>query len=453
MFDAQIITFFDWLLVPIYVIVIYIVASYIKNKEIKKQPIYKYFLWGLFAKIVGAISVCIIYVYYYKEGGDTLSYHSSSQVMVNLLLYSPNDFFKVWLGGFEKEFYYYFNNETGYPYYSPTDIHAWNVVRFVTPFELLGFKSYLISSVLIAVVCYSGIWKLFKLFTLIYPELTKSFVLSVLLFPSVVFWGSGMLKDSWTIAAAGWLTYSFYFVFIKREKLFINIIAILVASSILILIKPYIFIAILPGCLLWGVWSRIITVKNWLVRLLIVPVIFILGISIGFIVWSFVSSDLGDFSSIDKMIQKAAVSSEDLKQDYYQGNSFDLGTFDPTLAGVMSKFPQAVVAGLFRPYIWEAKNMVMVLSGLENLLILGFTLYVLFRKPKTAFTNLFTNPLVLFCLIFAVFFAFSVAISTSNFGAMVRLRIPQMPFYLSALLIIDFLGRKKNAGASLPLNK
>src|ERR1035441_9685218 len=96
--NNEIITFFDWLLAPFYIIVIYIVASRIKNNNIKKNPIYKYFLWGLFAKIFGAVFLCLIYVYYYSAGGDTLSYHETSQTLVNLLFDSPINFFKVFFG-------------------------------------------------------------------------------------------------------------------------------------------------------------------------------------------------------------------------------------------------------------------------------------------------------------------------------------------------------------------
>ena len=56
---------------------------------------------------------------------------------------------------------------------------------------------------------------------------------------------------------------------------------------------------------------------------------------------------------------------------------------------------------------------------------------------------------MLFCLLFAVFFAFSVAVSTSNFGALVRLRIPQTPFLLCGLVIIN--GRQKEFAGSKKL--
>lgn len=433
----QIITYFDWLLLPFYILIIYIIAARIKNKNIRKNPIYEYYIWGLFTKISGAIGLCLIYVYYYGEGGDTLNYHSDSSVLINLLFHSPFDFFKVWLLPLSPEALSCFTGNTGYLIYAH-DTNAFMVVRLIVPLKLLCFDSYLVSSVLMAVVSFTGVWKLYEVFCDCYPPLYKHFAATVIFIPSVVFWGSGILKDSWTLAAVGWYCYSFYKIFIKRDRIIMPMAAFVISIFILVSIKPYIFVALLPGSILWMVWSRLSKIRNLAVRIFVAPLIIASGLVIGVGIWILTSANLGTYSTLDSMIKKAHVSALDLKQDYYEGNSFDLGDYDPTLSGVFSKFPIATVTGLFRPFLWEAKNIVMVLSGMENLIILGFTFFVLLRKPGRVLTNLFGNPLVLFCLIFAVFFAFSVAVSTSNFGALVRLRIPMMPFLLSGLMIINY---------------
>ncbi|MEK6615031.1 MAG: hypothetical protein AABZ32_02800, partial [Bacteroidota bacterium] len=264
------------------------------------------------------------------------------------------------------------------------------------------------------------------------------FAVTVLFVPSVLFWGSGILKDSWALASAGWYCYSFYRIFIKGDKIILPIITLIISMFILITVKPYIFVGLLPGSMLWMIWSRLSKIKNLAVRVFSAPVIAAVGIAIGVGIWMLTSSDLGRYSTMDSMIEKAQISSLDLKQNYYQGNSFDLGEYDPTLSGILGKFHIATLTGLFRPFLWEAKNIVMRVSGLENLIILFFTVWVLLRNPFVALHKLFSNPLVLFSLIFAVFFAFSVAISTSNFGALVRLRIPMLPFLLSGLVLIEY---------------
>jgi hypothetical protein len=99
---------------------------------------------------------------------------------------------------------------------------------------------------------------------------------------------------------------------------------------------------------------------------------------------------------------------------------------------------------LFRPFIWDARNPVMVLSGLENLFMLLFTIYIVIKvKITTLLKSLFSNPLLIFSFLFAIFFAFSVGLTTSNYGALVRLKIPCMPFYLISLFILFDLNKVK----------
>ena len=127
----------------------------------------------------------------------------------------------------------------------------------------------------------------------------------------------------------------------------------------------------------------------------------------------------------------------DLKRDYYEGNSFDIGDFDPTIGGALSKFPKATLAGLFRPYLWDSRNVVMLLSGAENLFIMGLTLFVLFKlKFKRMGRFIMSNPVILYSLVFSILFAFMIGLTSPNFGALVRFKIPLIPLYMACLMIL-----------------
>ncbi len=351
----SIITFWDWLLAPLYVLVILVAATIIKKTKVAKNPIYKYFVWGLFIKIIGSIALCLIYVYYYTSGGDTLNYNSDSSILLKFFLNSPVDFLDVWLSPTSPESMSKIPSDLGVLVYH-RDPNAFMVVRLLFPLKLLAFDCYLVASILMAVVSFSGVWKLYRVFCDYYPSLYKHFAFTILFVPSVVFWGSGLLKDSWTLSAVGWYTYSFYKIFIKKETRIASSITLLISAFILISIKPYIFIALLPGTFLWMISSRINNIKSVFIRILIAPLIIFFGLGLGFLIFSFTSSSLGQYSSIDSMLQKAVDSSYDLKQDYYQGNSFDIGSFDPTLSGLLSMFPIATMTGLFRPFFLGSKK-------------------------------------------------------------------------------------------------
>src|SRR5690349_2439548 len=117
-------------------------------------------------------------------------------------------FFDMLAGHNTMENLSFFDSSTGLPVYW-RDEKALFVARLIVPLYFLSFQSFIIMSMVLSFICYSGIWKLFMLFNDYFPKLQKQFAISFLFIPSVVFWGSGLLKDSITLSAVGW--YTFYF--------------------------------------------------------------------------------------------------------------------------------------------------------------------------------------------------------------------------------------------------
>ena len=118
---------------------------------------------------------------------------------------------------------------------------------------------------------------------------------------------------------------------------------------------------------------------------------------------------------------------------------------------MIRKFPLAVNVTLFRPYLWEAYNPVMLLSALESFFTLLLTVYILFQVGiRHLFSLLASRPVVVFCLLFAIAFSFSVGISTYNFGSLVRYKIPMFPFYLSGLFILQYYAQYRPQRRSTP---
>jgi hypothetical protein len=133
-----------------------------------------------------------------------------------------------------------------------------------------------------------------------------------------------------------------------------------------------------------------------------------------------------------------------MKADYYGGKSFDIGEFDATIGGITAKAPEAIFAGLFRPGIWDVKNVVMLVSSLENTYLLFLTLFLLIRlKFFGFFFYIRKNPMLMFAMLFALFFSFSVGLTVANFGSLVRLRIPSLPFFIASIFIIKHLYDEK----------
>lgn len=438
----MVLSFYDLLFAPFLLFAVYVFANNVRKKNERKQPLYKWYAKGLMVKFFGAIGVCLVYQLYYT-GGDTVNYFTDASALVNLFLKNPTVYFDI-----------VFNNECTYenascfgpdiavPFYF-YDAKAMTVVRLISPIVMLSFNTFIPSAIILAWICYSGIWRLFLIFNMEYPELEKQFAISILFIPSVVFWGSGLLKDTITLSAVGWYTYGFYWFFIKKKYDFKNLIFVLVASILLISIKPYILFALLPGSIVWLSNEKLVNVKSPLIRFIAGPFFIGFGIGLGFFILTLMGESLGVYA-VDNVLNKALVTNLDQKSEYYGGNSFDIGYFEPTPSGVASKAHLAIFATLFRPTLLDAKNPVMLMSALENAYILLLTIFLMFKLKLFGFFRFIGDqPLLLFSVTFALFFAFSVGIATSNFGTLVRLKIPCIPFYVSSLFVLKHLYEKK----------
>ena len=143
--------------------------------------------------------------------------------------------------------------------------------------------------------------------------------------------------------------------------------------------------------------------------------------------------------SLENALETAAITNYDLKQDYYGGSSFDIGDFDGSVDRMLQLFFPAMNAGLYRPYLWESRSLVLFIAGLENLFLMIFTIYVLYKTKVIGSIRIISkSPLLLFCVLFSVLFAFMIGLTTSNFGALVRFKIPILPFFVSALFILNY---------------
>jgi hypothetical protein len=247
------------------------------------------------------------------------------------------------------------------------------------------------------------------------------------------------MKDTFTFTAVCWMTSAFYGLVLKRRNVVWNTIYVLFAAYVMISMKPYIFVALLPGCLLWVIFNRIQKINNQIIRVLAAPIIMMVGLIGAAGVFSQASSNLGDYGSVDAIMDRAVATQEDLKRDAYGGNSFDIGTIDPSVGGMLSKAPVAIFAGLFRPTLIDVRNPVMLLSAIENTALMIFLLYMLFKIGPISFARyVLGKPMILFSFIFAIFFSFAVGLTTSNFGALVRYKIPALPFFLASMYMIKY---------------
>jgi hypothetical protein len=426
-----------------------VAASHKAKTKIPQNPHFKYYARGMAYKFVFCVLFLLIFIYYYA-GGDTLDYHKSALAMKNLFFYAPEKYFKLLLGPISMGSYLnYFNFETCYPETHLIKKEAnFTVVRVASLFQIFLGNSILATNILFARIAYTPLFKLYELFARYFPGNQKSMAYAVLFMPSVAIWGSGIMKDTISMAALCWLIVLFDQVAIQKLKISLSRFAgIVFAVFMIFMIKSYILIALAPGLIIWFNFQRLQNLKSSFIRILLFPAI-LLGSLTAFVGFYQANSELFGIYGADQVLEHAALVQQDLiREEAYGGNKFDIGAFEPTLAGVSSKIPAAVTAGLFRPFIWETgSGFTIFFSALENTFILGLFILALLRQRIVGFFSFtFSHPLLILGFIFSFFLAFSIGLTTANFGALVRYKIPLMPFFV-AILFLNYnrAGNKKS---------
>lgn len=426
----------DALMGPLVLLLILVHAYWYGRKKAKSDDLYKRYFTGTIIKMIGSLGFMAVYILYYKEGGDTLDYHQNSKALLNLMFHDFGNFWDV-MWSSKPEYMSYFTGDTGYVlkrhFIDPT---TFNVSRLTAIFCGFCGGSYVATCFLLSYLCFQGLWRLYRLFVNRFPELNNGLFYTVLVIPSVIFWTGGISKEVYIICALGYAVFAINSMFVDGRKRLVNGMILVLCLYLFISIKPYVFVALFPGVIIWLAFERIVRIRNQVVKIAMVPLVMIASFALALGIWFGASGFLGEYASIDAMLEKALVTQQDLQHDRYDGNSFDIGAFEPTAEGALKKFPQASIAGLFRPFLFEANNIVMLLSGVENLVLLLFTILSLFRSRRSVQLML-NNGFLWMAVIFCVIFAFAVGLSTSNFGALVRFKVPLLPMYLGLVYILS----------------
>uniref|UniRef100_UPI0032F09D18 hypothetical protein n=1 Tax=Ekhidna sp. TaxID=2608089 RepID=UPI0032F09D18 len=412
----------------IFTLIALVIRPYVTNKGTRK-----YFLPALWVRFGGAILLGVLYQFYYG-GGDTFNYweHGSRWIYqafnedISLgvkLLMEPGG---VW----DPETFQYTSNIWYY-----RDPASYAIVKATAFFDLLTFHTYSATSLFFAVFSFSGLWALYSALQYKYPENSGRLAIAVLFVPSVIFWGSGILKDTVTLGALGWMTWGLlrWIDFGKRGIVEAGIFAF--SLWVIFRIKVYILICFLPMIAVWLFFKNVKRIRNLALRLLLIPALLLVFIASAYFTLDQVTKDSSKYQ-LDNLAERARITAYDIRYGWGARSDgdggYDIGLPDGSWQSLIGLAPRAINVSLFRPYIWEVRNPLMILSALESLAILFLSIGLIVKGNIRAKLR---DPFLVFCIAFSVLFAFAVGVSTFNFGTLMRYKVPLIPFFLIFLTI------------------
>lgn len=419
-------------------ILIYLGTRWYKSK-IKDPRISNYFAIAVTLKVIGAISMVVIYRFYYQYG-DTLSYYAGCKLLTQHAISDPGIMFKTLFSmpsNFDQEIYDFIGESKASVAFRADS--NFMVVKFGTFFNMMGLNSILVTNMLFAFFSTFGIWKLYLVFYKKYPHLHTKLAFSILFIPSLFFWGSGLLKDTISLCFLGFLFY--YLNEILYSRFSLKALFLLgISVYIILIVKSYIIFSIIPPTILLIYLKVNKQITNKLIRIIAVPVLLSISLLSFYLILS-KATEFDDKYAVENIIKTAEGTKNDILHNSSEGASYSLGDTDYTPTGLLKVAPAAINVTLFRPYLFEARNPVMLLSALENTIILYLFVVTLFNIRKN-WRLILKDELLMFSILFSIFFAFAVGFSTYNFGTLVRYKIPCVPFFVSFLVVVRYKYQK-----------
>jgi hypothetical protein len=438
----QFITLMDYLLLPFYLVIIYILANNFKNAHYPPgHPWRRYFMPALNVKIIGAIFIGLVYQYYYG-GGDTAYYFYQSKIVNEAIADSPFKGFTLMLHipkHYDGEYQMYTSRMEWY-----FGMNMYLVIALSAFINLFTFSTFLPTSIVFACISFTGIWALFRTFALQYPQYLRQVAVALLFIPSCFIWGSGIFKDTLCMFGLGWLTYGVFQMLVQRNFSVSNLILLMLSFYVVLTVKVYILLAFMPALALWVVFMYSDRIKSSALKILI-KVGLVAFTALGFYVLSNqFAQELGSYS-----LENIAKTAETTRSYVYgqsgdDGSGYDLGEIDPSLSGMIKVFPKALMISLYGPFIWQAKKIIVFTNALEASLFLFLSLRILFRIGlKRVWKTIKSDPNIQFFLVFTIIFGFAVGLTSGNYGSLSRYRIPCLPMFGLALLLIYYKSEKR----------
>ena len=430
----------DFYLVPICLLLLTIVGAVHRRKYIGTSQ-YRYFMPALYLRFLFCIIYALVIAFYYGYG-DTSLYYQALTDLRNAVGVNTTNLLEMY-GSLklnpesELNVFFTYGSGLGTQYYM---FHPSNymVPRVAFPFSLLFNNSYLCICFCLSYFSFAGCWRIFRLFTELYPGLERKFAAAILFLPSVLFWGGSLLKDSITIGSLGFLLYGLYNLVLKRRRIAGSVLAIVLSAFLIYIIKPYIILCLVPTFLFWVFMVQRGRIRDRSTRVFIGAILGVVFLFAGALIFNNLGqTEIAAQYSSDRILETVKGVQGSFESET-SGSNFQLqSTGEESVLSTILLFPMGLVATLFRPFLWEGNSPLMLMSALESFGFLVLT-FLLFSRIKLAkiFQIIKADPVVIFCLVYSILFAGIIGATTTNFGALVRYKIPCVPFYLCGLFII-----------------
>ncbi|MBC7695707.1 MAG: glycosyltransferase family 39 protein [Burkholderiales bacterium] len=363
-------------------------------------------------------------------------------------------------------------------------------IRLNALIMLFSFGQYAVHALVMLILSFIGQYAFYKTFKKYFPK--KEIILAAIIFltPSILFWTSGVLKEPIAICLLGLFTYSFVKLFIHRQFKFKYFLLFATSVFFFMIIKPYIIALLIIPLILF------VIVKHYRIKRVMLfyagSMVLIYGIGIVTLKFVFNKDVLNtivvrqnDFVSLSKggiffmrgekyirleykdsthykrvdtvnnlyqLDRHSAFmywDTHNLRDTIYETNNKDTSYFSLeatcapsgsainidrlqySFSSFVKLIPQSFYNVLCKPFFYDSRSVLELMASAENLGILLFFIFCFVFKEKA-----FIDHNLLICFISIIIISFIlIGITTTVTGAIVRYKVPFIPFLLMIPLL------------------
>ena len=296
-----------------------------------------------------------------------------------------------------------------------------NVMHITNFFSNFMGESYYSLKIFFSFIGFLGIVLFYKAFVHIMKRSNLSniegFKYWLFFLPSILLWTSNIGKDALMFFCVGLFTFGVVHLINKMNPMYFLIISL--AMILAMYIRPWYPMIMIIALSLY--YTNLRSIKSIFFLIILSPFLYI--ILIGMI------GHFGIYSFDDMFLRMTSISTGFSRG----GSSVDVNKITGLSSYLFYFIPNAFTA-LFRPMLFEVRNLGMLLSSMENILLL----YLFFKYIIWNLREVMQNKYLKFLLIFIFAWLLLYVIPQGNLGTTIRFKVHVLP----ALIMLAYIGRQ-----------
>ncbi len=341
------------------------------------------------------------------EGGDTYRYFEDGNLVFQTLQDDPVKYFKLLTARGSGQIA---------PDIAPEiyKMHVWNssgnyaIVRFHAIVRLFSFGYYNVHVVFMAFLVLSGLLALYKFLYDVNFENKQALVVAIFLVPSIVFYGSGLHKESLLIAGLGFLLWAFDRL-LRHDFQPASWIGFITGAILVYVVREFYLIALIPGLFAF-VSIQFVKARKQLIFSLIILLFWLAFFSLHHVIPA--------INPLRDMIEK--------QKEFLilQGHSnISISPLQYSLTSLLQHIPQSIVNVILRPFPKEMNSTGLIFYGIENTALLICFVVSMIYSRKLPDSLRYKSWLL---LSFALTAFIIIGCIVPNMGAISRYRSPAL---------------------------